>query len=206
MGPVRLVRLLLKVAAGLLTLAVLYLGITFVQVWWAGRADDVGAAQAIVVMGSAQYDGRPSPVLAARLDHALALWEADVAPTIVVTGGNQPGDRFTEATASANYLIERGVPDEAILREVQGTNSWESLQAASRFLRDDGISRVVLVSDPYHSLRIEAMADDLGLEATVSPTDTSPTTGLSELRAMIRETAAVALGRIIGFGRLGRLT
>ena len=183
----------------------LYIGITFVQVWLASRHDGAKAADAIVVLGAAQYDGRPSPVLTARLDHALDLWKQGLAPVIVVTGGKRPGDRFTEATASANYLLERGVPDDKILREVQGTNSWESLAAAARILRERGLSEVILVSDPYHALRIGGIARELGLTAHVSPTRTSGLSSGSELKHMVKETGAVALGRIIGYRRLLRL-
>ena len=106
-----------------------YLSVTFVQVWRAARRDDARPSDAIVVLGAAQYDGRPSPVLAARLDHAIDLYDDGIAPVIVVTGGRQPGDRFTEATAAANYLHDHGVPDDAILRETTGRSSWESLDA-----------------------------------------------------------------------------
>ncbi len=205
MTPRRLRRWALRGAAGLLALGGLYLFVTFVQVWLEGRHDGKRPADAIVVLGAAQYDGRPSRVLQARLDHALELWRDGYADVIVVTGGNQPGDRFTEATASANYLLARGVPDDQILREVSGGSSWESLAATAVFLDDRGIDRVILVSDPYHSLRIKGIASELGLDASVSPTRTSPTSGVSELKAMVRETAAVAVGRIIGYRRLLRL-
>ena len=152
----------------------LYLGVTFVQVWMARADDGATKSDAIVVLGAAQYDGRPSPVLAARLDHALELWQDGLAPLIVVTGGKRPGDRFTEATAGANYLLDHGVPDAQILREVQGTTSWESLAAAARILRERGLDEVMLVSDPYHALRIGGIADEVGLAAHVSPTTTSP--------------------------------
>ena len=185
----------------LLAAGVLYLAVTFVQVWRAARNDQARPAQAIVVFGTAQYNGVPSAVLAARLDHAIELYQRDLAPVIVVTGGNQPGDRFTEATASANYLIERGVPDEDVLREVSGTSSWQSLAAAANFLDDRQIDEVLLVSDPFHSLRIRAMASELGLDGHSSPTKTSPIRGLSEARYMARETVAVAVGRIVGFRR-----
>jgi uncharacterized SAM-binding protein YcdF (DUF218 family) len=177
-----------------------YLVVTFVQVWSASRHDGARPAQAIIVLGAAQYDGRPSPVLAGRLDHAAELYADGIAPIVVVTGGRQPGDRFTEAAASANYLTEHGVPADAIEREVQGESSWESLAAASRFLRADGITDVVLVSDPYHALRIAGIADELHLDAVVSPADTPSSFG-----SLLRETAAVAVGRIIGYDRLVRL-
>lgn len=194
-------KLAVKVAVALLAAVVLYLSVTFVQVWRAARHDQARPAEAIVVFGTAQYNGVPSPVLAARLDHAIELYEKDLAPVIVVTGGNQPGDQFTEATASANYLIERGVPDEDVLREVSGTSSWQSLAAAANFLDDRDITEVLLVSDPFHSLRIRAMASELGLDAHSSPTKTSPIRGMTEARYMARETVAVAVGRIVGFRR-----
>jgi len=195
------VKLALKVAVALLAAVVLYLAVTFVQVWLAARNDEARPAQAIVVFGTAQYDGVPSPVLAARLDHAIQLYQRELAPVIVVTGGNQPGDKFTEATASANYLIQRGVPDHDVLREVSGTSSWQSLAAAANFLDDRQIDEVLLVSDPFHSLRIRAMASELGLEGHSSPTKTSPIRGMTEARYMARETVAVAVGRIVGFRR-----
>lgn len=194
-------RLALKVAAGLLVAVVVYLAVTFAQVWQAARNDEARPAEAIVVFGTAQYDGVPSPVLAARLDHAIALYEKRLAPVIVVTGGSQPGDQFTEATASANYLIQRGVPDDDVLREVSGTSSWQSLAAAANFLDDRSIDNVLLVSDPFHSLRIRAMASELGLEGRSSPTRTSPIRGMTEARYMARETVAVAVGRVVGFRR-----
>jgi uncharacterized SAM-binding protein YcdF (DUF218 family) len=190
----------------LLALLVTYVGMTFMQVWQASGHDEARPADAIVVLGAAQYDGRPSPVLAARLDHAADLFREGLAPRIVVTGGRQPGDRFTEAEASANYLASLGVPGDAIERETSSTNSWESLAATSRFLRAEGIEAVILVSDPYHSFRIDAIADELGLDAYVSPTPTSPVDGMSEFRAMLRETAAVSLGRLVGYRRLVRIS
>jgi vancomycin permeability regulator SanA len=195
------VKLAVKLVVGLVAALVLYLGVTFVQVWRAARHDQARPAEAIVVFGTAQYNGVPSPVLAARLDHAIELYRKDLAPVIVVTGGNQPGDQYTEATASANYLIERGVPDDDVLREVSGTSSWQSLAAAANFLDDRGIKDVLLVSDPFHSLRIRAMASELGLDGHSSPTSTSPIHGMTEARYMARETVAVAVGRVIGFRR-----
>lgn len=191
----------LKLATGLVAAAVLYLAVTFAQVWLAARDDQARPAEAIVVFGTAQYNGVPSPVLAARLDHAIELYRRELAPVIVVTGGSQPGDNFTEATASANYLIRRGVPDDDVLREVSGTSSWQSLAAAATFLEARAIDDVLLVSDPFHSLRIRAMASELGLAGRSSPTKTSPIRGLAEARYMARETVAVAAGRVIGFRR-----
>lgn len=192
---------LMRVAVVGLALLVGYVAVTFVQVWLKSRENNSRPADAIVVLGAAQFDGVPSPILAARLDHALDLYLEGLAPTIVVTGGRQPGDRFSEATAAANYLLGEGVPDRDILREVDGRSSWESLAAAARFLIDRGIREVLLVSDPFHSYRINAIASELGLTGHASPTRTSPIGGLSELRHLVRETAAVSVGRVIGYGR-----
>jgi uncharacterized SAM-binding protein YcdF (DUF218 family) len=195
---VRRTFLVLAVVVGAL---VVYVGVTFAQVWAASRRDEARPSQAIVVFGAAEYNGRPSKVLAARLDHAADLYHRHIAPVIVVTGGSLPGDRFTEATVSAAYLHGRRVPDENILREVSGRSTWESMLAASRFLRARGIRRVVLVSDPFHSYRLTAIAHEVGLDARASPTKTSTIKGVTELRYMGRETAAVAIGRVVGFRR-----
>jgi uncharacterized SAM-binding protein YcdF (DUF218 family) len=181
-----------------------YLFVTFVQVWQAARRDEAKPSEAIVVLGAAQFDGRPSAVFEARLDHAADLYQADIAPIVVVTGGKQEGDRFTEATAGANYLHSRGVPDEAILRETQGESSWESLAASAQILADRGMTDVVLVSDPFHSLRVEEIAEELGLDAGTSPTETSPIDGADEWKNFGTETLRVAAGRLIGFDRLAR--
>jgi uncharacterized SAM-binding protein YcdF (DUF218 family) len=187
-----------------LAVAVTYFGATFVQVWRAGRVEGARPAEALVVLGAAQYNGRPSPVLRARLNHVADLYSRGFAPLVVVTGGRATGDRFTESAASANYLHRQGVPDEAILREAGGRNSWESLAASARFLRQRGIRDVVLVSDPFHAARIAAIAGELGLDAATSPTRTSPIGGVDEFRHLLVETAQVGLGRIVGYRRLVR--
>ncbi|HZQ28964.1 MAG TPA: YdcF family protein [Acidimicrobiales bacterium] len=200
-----MIRRILRVLVLLLVALLAYLSVTFVQVWRASGRDEAGRASAIVVLGAAQYNGQPSPVLRARLDHAADLYHRGYADTVVVTGGRQPGDRFTEATASALYLGRKGVPDSAVLREVQGRSSWQSLAAAARFLKARGIIRVLLVSDGFHATRIKAMADELGLSASVSPTRTSPIVGVAKVPYLVRETAAVAVGRVIGFRRVAEL-
>jgi uncharacterized SAM-binding protein YcdF (DUF218 family) len=197
-------RLVRRTIATGLVIVTGYFAVTFVQVWWAGRQDEARKAEAIVVLGAAQYNGRPSRVLAARLDHAADLYQQGLAPVVVVTGGRAEGDRFTESGASASYLHGKGVPDDAILREVQGRNSWQSLAASARFLKAQGIHEVLLVSDPFHAARINGMAEELGLEAATSPTRSSPIQGVDEFRHLLTETAQVGLGRIIGFRRMVR--
>ncbi len=185
-------------------LAAYYL-VSLYQVWSAGRADELAPVDAIVVMGAAQYDGRPSPQLAARLDHVAELWPEGYAPIVVVTGGNIPGDRFTEASASAEYLVERGVPDESILQEDQGSNSFESLQSVAAMLDERGLDDVLIVTDPYHALRSRETAEELGLSVLLSSTDTSVVQGSDAFGRHIQEAAGVAIGRIIGFERLASL-
>lgn len=190
----------------LVLLVVGYLGISLYQVWSTGRSDEARPVDAIVVMGAAQYDGRPSLQLQARLDHVLELWAAGWADTIVVTGGNQPGDRFTEADASADYLVGLGVPEAAIVRETVGRSSYESLQGVAELLEPLGKRTVLIVSDPFHLLRSRLSAEELGLEAYVSPTPTTTVTGGENLAKELKEAAGVAVGRIIGFDRLLDLT
>jgi uncharacterized SAM-binding protein YcdF (DUF218 family) len=185
-------------------LAVYYLATLWI-VFRTGNTDQARPVDAIVVLGAAQYDGRPSPQLAARLDHVVDLWDQGLAPLVVTTGGNRPGDRFTEAQASAEYLQERGVPEDAIV-QVGGDNSYDSLVAARDELRRRDLDRVLLVSDPFHSLRIRLISQELGLTAYVSPTRTSPVTGKDVAWREIKEAAGIAVGRIIGFDRLLEIT
>lgn len=195
--PGRVVRIV-----GLLVILVLaYLTVTFLQVWRASSQDSVPRSDAIVVLGAAQYNGRPSPVLEARLRHALELYQRGVAPTIVVTGGRQSGDTFTEATTGYNWLRDRGVPDDDIRKEVKGTNTFESLAATARFLRKEGAQEVVLVTDDYHALRVAGIAGAVGMEPHLSTVNEggSPT-------QLGRETLAVAAGRIVGYRRLSHIT
>ena len=197
---------LLAGLAGFIGLCLLYYLVNFVQVVRAGRQTNPDRAEAIVVLGAAQYDGRPSPQLAARLDHALELYDEGLAPVVMVTGGNQPGDRFTEAEASANYLVGRGIPESAIMREDAGRTTYESLAAAADQLLAADLDDVVLVTDPYHSLRSKLIAEEVDLDASLSPTPTSVVDGWSSFRRQIEEAGGVAIGRIIGFDRLSDLT
>ena len=201
-----MLRLVVKVGAIAVVAAFVYLVVTFAQVWRASGRDEARQVQAIVVLGAAQYDGRPSPVLRARLEHAADLYKRGLAANVVVTGGKRTGDRTTEATASANYLTRRGVPGDDILREVQGRSSWQQLAAAANFLKKRGITRVLLVSDGFHAARIAAIADELGLDGYTSPAPGSPIHGAAKLPYLGRETLAVAAGRLIGFRRVAGIS
>lgn len=199
-------RWVVRVVAAVVALGFAYFAINLIQVWTVGNSDQKRSVDAIVVMGAAQYNGRPSPQLQARLDHVVELWNQGVAPLVVVTGGNQPGDQFTEAGTSAEYLAKHGVTADAILQENRGRDSWDSLHAVAAILRERGATRVLLVSDPFHSLRIRLIAQQLGLTAYVSPTRTSPVKGAIAFGKEIKEAAGVAVGRIIGFDRLLSIT
>ena len=200
---------LARVVGLLVAISSLYGSINLAQVWWVGRSDQATAVDAIVVLGVAQYDGRPSPQLQARLDHALTLLLEGASPLVITTGGNQPGDRFTEAEASANYLIKGlGIDYQAveILQENNGSTTRESLIGVRDIMQSRGLHSVLIVTDPYHSLRSRLIAQDLGLVAYVSPTRTSPLQGASAVSRHVREALGVAVAHLIGFSNLERLT
>ncbi len=198
-------RTIARIGTAIVVILVLYFVYITYEVWHASTLDQRKPADAIVVLGAAQYNGRPSPVLQARLDHAAELWKAKVAPRIVVTGGRIPGDKNTEAGASAAYLAQKGVPDEYVLREVDGRTSWESLQAAARFMKARDIHKIILVSDSFHDARIAAMSKGLGLEPQVSPARNSPIQGSKRTPYFVKEVAALAIGKPFGFDRLASL-
>lgn len=143
-----------------------------VLVW--ERNDQARPVGAIVVLGAAQYVGRPSPVLRARLDHAIALWERHLAPTMIVTGGTGQGDTTSEAAVSQRYAIQRGVPASAILLETEGRTTSESMAGVAALMGPRKRRDVLLVSDPFHMLRLTILARRHGLEPYASPTPTSP--------------------------------
>ena len=200
---------LARVVGLLVAISSLYGSINLAQVWWVGRSDQATAVDAIVVLGVAQYDGRPSPQLQARLDHALTLLLEGASPLVITTGGNQPGDRFTEAETSANYLIKGlGIDYQAveILQENSGSTTRESLIGVRDIMQSRGLHSVLIVTDPYHSLRSRLIAQDLGLVAYVSPTRTSPLRGASAVSRHVREALGVAVAHLVGFANLERLT
>jgi uncharacterized SAM-binding protein YcdF (DUF218 family) len=143
-----------------------------VVVW--GWRDTARPAGAIIVLGAAQYVGRPSPVLRARLDHAVALWRRGLAPRIVFTGGTGEGDTTSEAAVGRRFAIQQGVPDSAILIEAKGRTTSESLRAVAAMMTAERSDTVILVSDPFHMLRLTILARRFGLVPLLSPTETSP--------------------------------
>ena len=139
-----------------------------------GRRDSAERADVIVVLGAAQYAGRPSPVLRSRLDHALSLWRDKLAPALILTGGQGAGDTTSEAEVGRSYLLRRGVPVSAMRVETRGRSTEESLAAVAVLMRREQMERAILVSDPFHMLRLEILAWRHGLRVTGSPTRTSP--------------------------------
>ena len=193
-----LTRVGLACIAGLL----LVLAYTTWRIWDQGNKDEARAADAIVVLGAAQYNGVPSPIYQARLDHAINLFEEGLASTLVVTGGKLPGDTFTEAEAGRAYAIAHGVPEDAILVEDGGRTTLESLRTVGVMLGEQGFDSAVFVSDRTHMLRVLRIARDQGVEAFGSPTRTSPidSSPSERLRATIHEVGALGLYFLAGTG------
>ena len=170
----------------------------FVDVWWASRATYEGSASAAVVLGAAQYNGEPSLALQGRLDRAGSLYVEEDVQLVVVTGGGLPDDLTTEAKTGYDYLRDTaGLPDEDLRLEVDGTSTYQSLAAVARFLSNENIDDVILVTDPYHARRSKLIAEEVGLAAEVVPTNTS-----NSFARLVRETVATSIGRLIGFRRV----
>jgi len=194
-------RLLWRALVITAVLIVGYLIVTAVQVWLTSRHSDARSAQAVVVMGAAQYNGVPSPDLAARLADAASLWHRHLAPLIVATGYKEPGDRYTEAEASYAWLVAHGVPGDAVV-EVGGNDSWSNLYDAAGALHRRSLDTVLIVTDGFHEDRSLAIATDVGLRAMPVPVTHSPISGWSTVPYFAKETLGVAVGRVIGYSRL----
>ena len=185
-----LARLALSALLGLALLA----GYTTFRIWQQGERDDRAVpVDAVVVLGAAQYGGVPSPVFRARLDHAVELVLNGAAPWLVVTGGGQPGARFSEAEAARAYAVEHGVSADRILAETTGRDTRESLANVAALLRRNGLDRPLFVSDRTHMLRVLIVARDLGIPGHGSPTRTGPADldPGPRLEAMLHELAAL---------------
>ncbi len=163
-----------------------------VRVWWTARQDQRPTSDVLLVLGASQYNGKPSPVLQARLAHALELYKDGVAPRIVTVGGKRVGDRFTEAAAGKDWLVGHGVPASDVVAVESGTDTWNSMQAVDRVMDRNGWGSAVIVTDPWHSFRSREMARHLGIGAATSPTRSGPIVQQrhTELRYVLRESAA----------------
>jgi uncharacterized SAM-binding protein YcdF (DUF218 family) len=169
-------------------------GYTAFRIWQVGQQDGRRHVDAIVVLGTAQYNGRPSPSLAARLDHAIALYAEGDAPYLITTGGKLPGDWTTEAEVGRKYAMARAVPDSAILMETTGRSTLESMQNVRAVMEAKGLHTALFVSDRSHMLRVLRLAQDQGIEGWSSPTEASPDyNGPATLRATLHELGATGL-------------
>jgi len=191
-------RIARRVVVLLVVAVLLVTGFTAVRVWWVARQDDRRSTDAIVVLGAAQYDGRPSNILEARLDHAAELYTDGVAPRVVTVGGSRPGDRFTEAEAGKAWLADHGVPEADVVAVRRGGETLSSLAAVTKLFERRGWQTATLVTDPWHTLRAQAMADDLGLDVVSSPTRQGPAvrTRATQARSVGRETLAYLYYRL----------
>lgn len=189
-----------RVFGALVLAALLLVASTAAAIWWTARQDSRPQSDAIVVLGSAQYNGVPSSIFEARLEHALSLWEDGVAPVVVTVGGKAAGDQFTEAEAGRDYLREAGIPAESLLPVQEGVDTLESMRAVGAAFAERGWSDAVLVTDPWHAMRAERMAEDAGVSAESSPTRQGPAvqTRNTQFRYILRETAAYLLYRVTG--------
>jgi uncharacterized SAM-binding protein YcdF (DUF218 family) len=163
-----------KVLARTLIAVALSWTLSTIAVIYYGRDAAVEKADAIVVLGAAQYAGRPSPVLQSRLDHAINLWKEEYAPILVLTGGTGKGDTTTEADVGRKYAMRKGVPDADIVVENQGRTTSESMKTVAAILKARGVKRTILVSDPFHMFRLSILARRFGLDSQASPTANSP--------------------------------
>jgi uncharacterized SAM-binding protein YcdF (DUF218 family) len=187
-----------RLVLGVLLVGALVVGGTSFRVWQVARHDDRARADVVLVLGAAQYAGTPSKIFEARLRHARNLFKQGVAPRIVTTGGKKPGDMYTEAGAAANWLVEHGVPEDAVISVGVGADTLGSLRAAATELLDHGWRTAVVVSDPWHSLRARTMAADSGLDVWSSPTHSGPVvqTRQTQIRYIFYETAALLYYRV----------
>jgi uncharacterized SAM-binding protein YcdF (DUF218 family) len=178
--------------------------VSFIAVMTWGARDMARPADAIVVLGAAQYAGRPSPVLKARLDHAVSLWKRGLAPRLVLTGGRGTGDTISEADVGRRYAMRAGVADSAILLENEGRTTTASIEAVAGIMQEEHLERAILVSDPFHMLRLQILAQRFGVMSVTSPTRTSPISAnrLEALAYVMSE--SVKVPATIALGILGR--
>lgn len=182
-----------RTVLGLIALVPLSILFVMVAVYVEARSAAPQPADAIVVMGAAQYNGNPTTVFAARLDTAYQLWADGYAPLIVLTGGKMPGDAYTEAETGVQYMLDRGVPAAALVWENEGRDTWHSMEGVQTVLADRDVDSVLIVSDGFHLLRSELMARSLGFEASGVAAEDSPIAPWSgaEFSYIVRETGGI---------------
>jgi len=187
---------------GLLVLAVLasllWLASIAVQVARTASLEEIHPADAIVVFGAAEYSGRPSPVLRARLDHAFDLYQSGIASVVITTGGAASDPTFSEGGVGKEYLQKRGIPEKALIAETQGSDTAQSAQRVAVIMRANGLHSCVAVSDPYHVFRIRKLLEHEGLGPVyVAPrADSRPHGRMQRSEAALREATSYLLWRL----------
>lgn len=182
-------RKILKIFLFLIVVLLAYFAILIFKIYDQSRIDEAQKANAIVVLGAAQWNGNPSPVFQARLDYALSLYKQNYAPVIILTGGISEKESMSEAFAGKNYLTQKEMEKELIYIEEQGHTSWQSLNQVARILKKQNLNSIILVSDGFHMMRLKKMAKDLNIEAFGSPVKNSLITNnkLTEFKYILRE-------------------
>ena len=161
------------------------------------RQEQLQQADAIVVFGAAEYDGRPSPVFRARLDHAYSLFRTGLAPVVITTGGAAADPNFSEGGVGHDYLMRRGVPESALIAETQASDTAESAARLAVIMRANGMNSCIAVSDAYHVFRIRKMLENEGLRVYVAPRpDSQPRSLYQRGIAVLRESASYLVWRL----------
>jgi uncharacterized SAM-binding protein YcdF (DUF218 family) len=197
--PILVLKIVRRVVTLAMAAAIVYLGVTLYQVYHEAFTAMPVHSQAIVVMGTAEYNGVPSRDLAARLNEADALFKEKYAPVIYLTGGSSPGDKFTEAGVGVTYLSNKGVPAASLVADPVGRDTWESLTAVAKALSAHKIHSIIIVSDGFHLLRCTQMMTSLGFKTSAAASANSPVKGAQLAIDYGRETLAVGAARIVGY-------
>ena len=197
-------RIAFRILRLLVVAVVLYVAVTFVQVWLTSRENDPHSAGAALVFGTATTYTEPSEDLAGRLERALQLYRSRDVPLIVVTGGKRPGDLYTEAQISARWLEARGVPAGSILLG-GGSDTWENVASVASALHARHVHSLLVVTDPFHEDRAMATTSGFSFEVSPAPSEHSPIGGAGLWGHLFQESLEVAAGRIVGYHALSDL-
>ncbi|HQU26224.1 MAG TPA: YdcF family protein [Acidimicrobiales bacterium] len=202
---IRGLRLAARLVAAVGLVLVAYFAVTFVQIWLRGREHATRDAAAVLVFGTTEDNGTPSPELTDRLSEALALYRAKRAGYVAVTGSRQPGDAYTEAGVSATFLERHGVARDRVIVG-GGVDTWQNVESVAPALLRRGLTTVLTVTDPFHEYRAMAIASDFGLTPFPSPVADSPTVHYGLWRYYLKETLEVGVARVVGYQRLSEWT
>lgn len=190
---------MLRAVLVVLGIFLLTFGWLFFRIYQTSKLDFAVKADAIAVLGAAEYAGKPSPVFQARLDHAADLYKKDLAPFLITTGGTHPGEKFSEGEVGKMYLVKKGVPAEKIISDEESLTTRENIERIAEIAREKNFQKIIFVSDPFHMYRALLLAKNFGIEALPSPTRTSPISKNRwlEIKYMLRETALTLLSLFI---------